>query len=258
MARRAEGRVQMNLAQCRRAQVQHLLVSDENFAGTMRECIRTKTLYPAIGDRLSRIGTAFGQDVSRIVLSVRALDLWWASAAAFTVARGHPVPNALAFEMMAHGPRSWRDVITDISCAVPQAQIIITPFEQFAGQPEAVFGLATGRAAPANTSHHWRNRTPHLPALRQILAEQESPSDILPDGSGRWQPFTPAQAAALRETYADDMHWLIAGADGLATLATDPTRTRTTQKGAGSPLHAGILTEGTSHDSRQENLARSG
>ena len=245
----------MNLAQAQRAGVRHLLVSDENFAGTMRHSMRTKTLYPAMGERMSRIGAAFGGQVGRIVMSVRALDLWWSSAAAYTVGRGHAVPTALAFEMMAHSPRTWRDVITDLACAIPEAQIIITPFEQFAGQPEALFELATGQDAPRDTVHHWRNRTPHLPALRRVLVEQGNAPDLLPPGGARWQPFDAEQAAMLRENYADDLHWLTAGADGLATLATDPTRT-TLQ--TGTTLHAGALTKGRTHDSRQEELARSG
>lgn len=202
---------------------------------------------------MARIGAAFGGDVTRVMLNVRTLDLWWASAAAYTVARGHPVPAPLAFEMVSYSPRTWRDVITDLACALPDAQIIVTPFEQFAGQPEVVFALATGQDAPANTARHWRNRAPTLPQLRQTLAEQGSPLNLLPEGTDRWQPFTLAQTAELRETYADDLHWLAAGADGLATLAPDPTRTPT-----GTTLHAGILTEGTTHDSRQEQMARSG
>ncbi|MEH6740708.1 MAG: hypothetical protein V7695_19510, partial [Sulfitobacter sp.] len=59
----------------------------------------------------------------------------------------------------------------------------------------------------------------------------------------RWNPFNTEQAAYLREAYADDMMWLTAGADGLATLTEDPSRTRT-----GFSLSAGVLTKGQSHD----------
>jgi len=43
------------------------------------------------------------------------------------------------------------------------------------------------------------------------------PAELPSDGLGHWQPFTKDQTAALRETYADDLFWLTAGADGLAT-----------------------------------------
>ena len=44
----------------------------------------------------------------------------------------------------------------------------------------------------------------------------------LPASEEPWQPFDPAQRAALRETYADDLFWLRAGADGLARLVEEP------------------------------------
>lgn len=253
LMRRAEGRVQLNLARCRNMGLAHLLISDENLIGTLRNCMRTKTLYPGIGERMSRVSSAFDGQIGRIVLSIRAQDLWWASGAAYTIARGHPVPTPLELEMISQNLRCWRDVITDLACAVPSAKIVVTPFEQFAGQPDVLYQLATGRDAPADTSRHWCNRRPDLPALRKILTEQGAAANQLPDGDDRWQPFTSEQSARLRENYADDLHWLHAGADGLATLATDPTRTQT-----GINLHAGAMTEGRTHDSRQEKLARSG
>ena len=42
--------------------------------------------------------------------------------------------------------------------------------------------------------------------------------------AGRWRPFDDAQTAYLREAYADDIMWLAAGADGLASLAQDPEK----------------------------------
>ncbi|MGB3243097.1 MAG: hypothetical protein WBB25_01070 [Sulfitobacter sp.] len=253
LVRRAQGRVQMNLARARRDGVEHLLVSDENMPGTMRSSMRAKTLYPAIGERMARYHAAFGGQVTRVVMSVRAQDLWWSSAAAYTVARGHPVPGPLSFEMISQSNRTWRDVITDLACAVPDAEIIVGPFEQFAGQPQSLLQAATKCSAPLDQAGHWRNRTPDLPALRRIVAEQGNDPAQLPDTTGRWHPFTPEQSARLRENYADDLHWLTAGADGLATLALDPTRTKT-----GNSLQAGALTKGRTDDSRQKNMARTG
>ena len=253
LVRRAEGRVKMQLSQARQRGLKQLLISDENMGGTMRHSVRCKTLYPAMGDRMARHGAAFGGQITRIVLSIRALDLWWGSAAAYTVARGHAVPEMQCFDMMVQNRRSWRDVITDLACAVPDAEIIIAPFEQFAGQPQALLETMLDGPAPVDTTRHWRNRTPNLPEMRRQLQAQGRNPEILPDGEGRWTPFTHAQAASLREVYADDLHWLVAGADGLARLANDPTRIQT-----GKSLRAGDLTEGRPNDSRQERLARSG
>lgn len=253
LRRRAKGRVQMQLAQCRDRGVQQLIVSDENMIGSARQCLRSAALYPAIGERMARIGSAFGGQIKRVVLSVRAPDLWWASASAYTVGRGHPVPNAQTRDAIAQNPRSWRDVITDLACALPDTEIRVTPFEHFAGRAEALFTACTDSKAPAGNTQ-WLNRAPDLPALRDTLNERGEDPTLLPDTSGRWQPFDTAQASALRERYADDQFWLAAGADGLATLTEDPSRRR-----AGPSLPPGAMREGHANDirpkGRQSTLA---
>tara|TARA_R110002049_G_scaffold10127_6_gene50563 strand:- start:32841 stop:33794 length:954 start_codon:yes stop_codon:yes gene_type:complete len=257
LCRRAEGRVQMQVAQCLDRGVTHLLVSDENMIGSSCHSLRQRKLYPAIGERMARIGSAFGGSVSRVVLSTRAQDLWWASAAAYTVARGHRVPDAAAREEIARSPRGWRDVITDLACALPEADIRIAPFEQYAGRADALLNTCLDIPAPAPREVRWLNRSPNLPALRRALVERGEDPAILPDDTGRWQPFSAAQVAALQEQYADDLFWLTAGADGLATLTEDPTRKR-----AGISPPPGDMTRGQSHDirpqERQGTLAPSG
>ena len=68
---------------------------------------------------------------------------------------------------------------------------------------------------------YWANHSPDLPALRRVLDARGEDPARLPDGGGRWMPFSQAQSRALRETYADDLFWLRAGADGLATLTEE-------------------------------------
>ena len=253
--RRLRGRVQLQLEKARAGGALHLLVSEENMLGSARHNLRHARLYPAAGERLARHAEVFGGRIAGIVLSVRSQELWWASAAASTVARGHAVPTAQTFARVAAQHRGWRDVITDIACAVPDVPITVAPFEHFAGRPQDLLHLAVGLRGPSHAADTWLGRSPDLAALRSILAQEGADPAALPAGEGRWLPFTPAQCAALREAYADDLHWLIAGADGLATLANDPTRTKT-----GASLHPGAdLTEGRGHDEDGKGyLARSG
>ena len=63
-------------------------------------------------------------------------------------------------------------------------------------------------------------------------------------------PFDAAQAAALRETYADDLFWLKAGADGLATLTEDPEPERPASK-----LASRLKERGRPHDRPARRLA---
>ena len=262
LQRRAMGRVRLHTAQAKRAGAQRLLVSEENMIGAPRACLRAAMLYPAMGERMARLAKAFDGRVTRVVMGIRAQDLWWSSIAAFGVGRGHAVPDAGRIAALAATPRTWRDVITDLSCALPHAEIRVLPFEQFAGQSDKVLSHCIDRPAPRAHAESWLNRSPDVAMLRRQLDEYGMPEAELPahlaTGEGRWNPFSAAQSAALREAYADDMMWLTAGADGLATLTEDSTRTRT-----GSSLPAGALTKGQSHDTQtnprfQGRLAQTG
>ncbi len=256
LQRRAAGRVRIHTEQVRRAGAARLIVSEENMIGAPRNCLHTKSLYPAIGERIARLSAAFDGQVTRVVMMIRAQDLWWSSVVAYGVGRGHPVPDAVRCAEVAANPRRWRDVITDMACAIPGAEIKVLPFEQFAGRADLVMSQATGRPAPRTHAQAWLNRSPDVAALRSKLVEQGGDAATLPDhlqaAEGRWSPFTPAQAAALREAYADDIMWLTAGAGGLATLTEDHTRDKT-----GFNLSAGAITKGHSHD-QQTDLRRQG
>lgn len=251
LQRRAMGRVRLHAAQAERTGIQRLLVSEENMIGAPRACLRAALLYPAIGERLSRLDAAFEGRITRVVMIVRALDLWWSSVAAYGVGRGHDLPDEGRLAAVACAPRSWRDVITDMACAVPNAEIRVLPFEQFAGQSDKILAHATGRMAPAAHAESWLNKSPDTAMLRAKMAEYGIEAEDLPahlvQGTGRWNPFTAAQSAALREAYADDMMWLTAGADGLAILTEDSSRKR-----AGFSLPAGALTKGQTNDQHSD------
>jgi hypothetical protein len=244
---RAMGRVRINTAYAEHTGAKRLLVTDENMIGAPRACVRAGSLYPSIGERMARLDAAFEGRIKRVIMNVRSLDLWWASVMAYGVGRGHGVPDAKSINGFARSSRTWRDVITDLACAVPQAEIRVLPFEQFAGQPDKMLTIATGRPAPTSHAQCWLARSPDMASLRDRMTENGvSVADLpghLASGEGRWNPFNTEQAAYLREAYADDMMWLTAGADGLATLTEDPSRTRT-----GFSLSAGVLTKGQSHD----------
>ena len=97
----------------------------------------------------------------------------------------------------------------------------------------------------------WSNRRPELPALRAALVARGDDPAILPAGEGRWTVFTPDQAMRLRETYADDLHWLRAGADGLARLTENPVPEMPTTSPA-----AGHDERGLTHDGSARRLAQ--
>ncbi len=253
LCRRAEGRIRLHLARARADGVRSLVVSDENMIGCARANLRARTLYPAIGERMARFARAFDGHLTRVVISPRAQDLYWSSMIAYGVARGLPLPGGAALDHIARQTRGWRDVITDLACALPpQVDIQVMPFEMFTGRSDALLRLGAGLDAPADGGLRWLNRAPDLPTLRRRLHERGQDATCLPDGTGRWHPFDAAACAALREVYADDIMWLTAGADGLATLTEDRTGTR-----AGNTLPPGAMTQGyRTHDRQESHLAQ--
>ncbi|MEQ6247338.1 hypothetical protein ABMC89_00460 [Sulfitobacter sp. HNIBRBA3233] len=242
LQRRAMGRVRLHAVQALRAGADRLVISEENIIGAPRACLRATTLYPAAGERLARLGMALEGRVRRVVIGVRSQDLWWASVAAYAVGKGHAVPHPARRADIAQNPRSWRDVITDMACALPGAEIVVAPFERMAGRSDRLLEIATGRPAPTEAADVWLNRSPDRRGLADRLEQAAMPGDDL--WQGRWQPFDAAQVSALREAYADDMMWLTAGADGLARLTEETPRDR-----AGRSLPDGTWIKGH-HDDR--------
>ncbi|WP_425043684.1 hypothetical protein [Primorskyibacter sp. S87] len=243
--RRAAGRIRMQLDGSARQGVRLLVVSDENIMGNMRRNLHDRALYAGAGQRLSHFGTAFGGRVTRVAVNIRALDLFWSSALGYGLTRAHPLPDSQALADIAENRRGWREVIEDVACALPDTPITVMPFERFAGRPDRQLSAMTGGAVPTKNAQDWLNATPKLARLRRDLPEEIATQ--LPAGEGRWLPFSPAQAARLRGVYAEDLSWLMAGADGLAQLAVVPNKT-TAEK---TPPQTD-LTRGRPHDQDQQ------
>ncbi|MFX0541385.1 hypothetical protein ACEWPM_006580 [Roseovarius sp. S4756] len=249
-AARARGRIALALCTAEEAGIRQLIVSDENMIGTPRGTLRGLRLYPAIGERMARYETAFGGRITRVAISIRAQDAWWASCIAYAVARGAQVPTSKHLAQIASGGRGWRNVITDLSCAVPEAEVMVMPHEIFAARPEARLKALTGHCGvPQAHAREWLNRAPDLPGLRRLIFERGGDPAILPAGQGAWQPFSGEERADLREAYLDDLYWLRAGADGLATLREEPSQD---EAGQAPPVPA--ETRGRHHD--QEGASR--
>ncbi|WP_299592348.1 hypothetical protein [uncultured Tateyamaria sp.] len=252
-ARRARGRVLLQLNKAERNGIKTLLVSDENMLGTMRRNMRSRSLYGDVGERMARYATAFDGHIDTVVMSVRALNHYWSSATSYCVARGHTILEPDQLLRVAFGPRSWRDVIADVACAVPGAKIVIVPFERTAGRPDAMFQGVTGLHGPRNAAETWLNRSPTASELRNVLADRGDNPGLISGLASRWAPFDPAATAAMREAYMDDIHWLTAGADGLATLTEDLGH-----RGAAQTLPHGPLTRGQGHDDQERRMAEPG
>lgn len=251
-AKRAQGRLRLRLDQVQASGAQTLLISDENMIGSVRENLRLAGLYSGIGERLARFHEAFDGRISGLAINLRSLETYWTSALTYAVARGHPVPSAGQLDRIIENSRSWRDVLTDIACSMPDIAIRVLPFETFGGRPEQQLHMLTGCNAPRENARMRHGSSPRLEELRKLIPTSAARS--LPEGEGRWRPLNEVQSSILRERYADDLMWLAAGADGLSQiqLMYDPEK----QMAAENPPE-NDLTRGRPHD-EDRRLAGSG
>lgn len=220
--RRCQGRVALALKAEENAGIAQLVASDADMLGDLALGLKRRSLYPEAGERVARFFQAFGGRVSDVVLNIRALDGFWSSALSAALAQGYDLPDVAMLEELAAQTRSWRDVITDVACATPNARLWVLPFETFGGRPDAQLLAVTARDVPRAHARDRLNAAPRLEELRALPGLGALPQE----DCGRWQPFSALQQAALRETYADDLMWLTNGADGLAWLMDDPEPTK--------------------------------
>ncbi len=184
------------LDDCQRSGARQLLVSQENFVGSMERNIAFASLYPSTQERAELLAKAFGGRVSKLALNIRALDMYWTSVAAYKFDRGSDPIEPTKWKRIAQSERRWRDVIIDISSAFPDVPLLVLPFEDFAGHQQAQLEVLTGRSAPEFSDGLALNAAPK-PAPHGLNTKQ---------------------AMKLWADYADDLEWLASGADGLAEL----------------------------------------
>lgn len=251
-AQLAKGRIAIALDRAAANGIKTLIVSDENMIGAPRRNIKDTALYRGAGERMARHLAAFGGEVTRIVLAVRAFDSYWPSVLAYGVNRGHALPSPKLLDAMTQQTRSWRDVINDLSCAAPEVEILVLPHETYGGIAERrLHVMAAGQVvAPMRQHRLWLNRAPDLKALRHALVLRGEDPSLLGTQEGRYQPFDAAQSARLRELYQDDLFWLAGGADGLATLMTEKPRDQT-----GITPQRDPMTRGKDNDRQQGQVA---
>ena len=247
--RRATGRIRLRMRAEAERGVRHLLVCDPELLGGLRDTLAAGALYPGAGQRLARLWQGFGDCVGEVAVTIRGQDRYWPSLLAVMVGRGHALPASARRDAMARSNRSWRDVIADVACAMPRAQVRVYPFETFAGRPELLLSALTGFSAPKRAARERLNPAPNLDELRAVVTADVAAA--LPPGTGRWAPFDAFQLAALREAYADDLMWLAGGADGLALLADDPNKTR---PGANPGVDG--MTRGRRNDDEESRMAK--
>jgi hypothetical protein len=216
---RSIGRLRVEMARLRNNGQKALLISEENILGSMRNNILDTRLYSLLRERLMRFQPAFDGQKLTIGLSIRSYEDYWTSCLANLVTRGSPLPTVDLLDFLTTQPRRWRAIVRDIAAAFPEADIVVSPFERMANQPNVQLralwpqdfhGLEDGNL--------WRSRGADLPGLNTILALRGEAAihDGPIEAGTRWMPFDEDQRSVLRAEYRRDLAWLASGAEGLA------------------------------------------
>lgn len=245
---RSVGRVSMALDESWQNGARQLIVSEENMLGTMRRTLAFGALYPDAAERIARIAKAFGGRADQIGLCLRSYDHWWASALGFQMLRGGPLPTTDLIQTLLEQHRRWRDIVTELAAAFPNACIKVWTFEALAAQPEAILaGLLGPGLGRLRGTRDWHNASPTPAMLRQAVRDLGAKEDLISEQCGRFMPFTPSERAKLRGHYIADLAWLrdVAGEqiDYIDDLGHNPGVT---------------VTEGTSDGEGYRRLARTG
>ncbi len=250
---RAQSRVGNLLDRTAASGVKTLVVSDPHMIGSIEDNLSNGSLYARVAENLTRAVRPFSGRIASVMFSPRSLEVFWCSALSRCIAKGGRVPDRLELRDIVDEKRSWRDVITDLSMALPGIPIRVLPFEKFSGRPDLFLAQGAGVDAPFDGQRKWLNASPRLPDLRRAVSDRGASPTILPFGMGRWNPFTNEEHAILREKHADDMMWLASGADGLATLTEDCLRDR-----AGPTLPSEAQEKGQRDELEERHMARPG
>lgn len=249
-AHRSSGLIKTNISDLRRTGQGHLIISDENTIGSIRHNLAQTALYPDLLPRLLRLRAGLATNLTRIVLTVRSYSSYWSSALAYSARAGGGVPSRAMLDRLVTQPRRWQSMVLDIRLAFPAADIVVCPFERFAGRSDALLRAALGgqvMGVDFAADDRWHNPSPSADQLRTILADHGQDQSAIAGGSGRWVPFDETHRAALADQYAGDIAWLRGGADGIARyieipfdhIRTDHTKpTRDEVTGVGLPYAA--------------------
>jgi hypothetical protein len=243
----AEGRAEIDegLAWERDAGATLLVVSEENILGTMDGCLLRGWLYPDAGARVARTVAAFGASCCRVGLAIRSPDDWWASVLSYQAMRRASLPGQPTIDRIAAADRGWRHVIADIARACPGVDLVVWDFAALIGDPAAQLSALAGRTLrlppQARTRHVNATRGADSVRAKLMAAGHAADAARVPPGPARWMPFHDTQRQVMQQSYAADLAWLRAGADGCARFVeagTQPMQGRTANGGKQGRLGA--------------------
>ncbi len=216
LGKRAIGRIRLERDRLAFEGKRKLIVSEENLLGTMAQNLNSKALYSQATARLARLAPSLNDTPLRVNLAVRSLDVYWASAIAFRIRAGMPVPGRDMINEIADQPRRWFHVVRDVAAAFPQAEILVWPFEGWSMNPKPMIEAILGETSDLDFQGFEKcNESLSGPALAELATDRnEADAAMWLASSGqdnRFMPFSAAQRQKMQKDYRADLDWLSAG-----------------------------------------------
>ncbi len=213
-------RARRRLQQLDRGQAR-IVISDENSLGLCAEIFERELLYPTTRRRLKVWGRLAAGRETVIYLSVRNYSSFLSGAYVQSIRNSdYFVPDRNSLSALSKMPRRWGDVVADIRAALPNAQIVIWAYEDYALLQQLLTERMTGfRLASVNrrpmatpsvaavgefSSLRRRNDTTSSEITLDQIAKQYAISEQNP----RFSLWSMAQTAALTEMYLRDLELL--------------------------------------------------
>ncbi|NNU81325.1 hypothetical protein HMH01_12840 [Halovulum dunhuangense] len=206
-----------------------MVVSEENWAGLIDQMIATGAIYPAIRRRIGALAPVFRGDRVTLLFSVREYSSFYASLYCHRT-RTRPLPP---FERGKQRylalPRRWPAVLADLGRAMPDAEILVWPFETLRGNGGAALCAILGQDNIVGLNEALKPAlpSPSAAAVARLNAMVSGPDlqreariavvKALADGP-RFDPWTAEERVALQAAYEADLAELSAAPPGNVRL----------------------------------------
>lgn len=211
------------------------IISEETIVGSIDRILKTGQIYGEVLGRMSNIQPLFQGHNVTIIVTIRSYADFFTSLYAHRTRR-HAMPEFATLKArFVKLQRRWTDVLTDITKAFPNSEILVMPFEtaivnghgalcHLVGEPrlkEITEGLRADLPSPSaaavkalNAKRGFRRGT-----KQQRLAVLD---DFPRDKFAKFEPWTQPEKQHLNALYQEDLALIAAGSIPRVTLI-DPS-----------------------------------
>ena len=125
--------------------VKTLILSEENFMGSMGNNFRSNTFYPDVARRLAAFDSLLPASPDRIAMGVREYGSVWTSAFHYLPQVGKTAPPMQAArDALIEDRRGWGEVVQDVSAVWPDTRLLMWQQEHLADDLAQICAAITG------------------------------------------------------------------------------------------------------------------